>query len=546
MHNYDDEEISVGKKRFYSGLLNFLKHLRSFNKKIFLGVLVVLSVLVILSLYGVYTHCRIDVPEKHYAVLTHKTGIDIDNDQEVAPDEKHKGIQKKLLSEGRYFRNPYSWSWTIKPMVDIPKDKMGVRIRLYGEDLPYGDFLAIDETHKGIIEEVLRPGRYTINAKVIDRKTKEEVGIFRSEKSDYVEIIELWDPKVIPAGYKGVVTNLAGPLPEDPNVLLVDENHRGAQEKTLDSGTYYMNPYMWRINSIDTRSQRFNLAEQKGLSFPSKDGFPISLMGIIEFRVIPETAAKTYVLYNDVSNDNSDSTNIDDEIIQKVILPNARAFCRMQGANSSARDFIGGKTRVAFQEEFQKMITETCKRQGIEIIQALVTKIRPPQAIASPLREREVAIQEQKQYRQQVLQQGEEARLTTEKRLIEQKKALITAERSVVETVTLAMEEQGVKLQQANRDMEVAEKNLQAARDRFIAIIAKNKAEAEVIGYENEAYAAGWKKAVQALGSGNAYAEYVLKKKLSPGFKSIMVNTADSLLMDNFKNFNGDSSKKIQ
>ncbi len=120
-------------------------------------------------------------------------------------------------------------------MIEVPRDKMGVRVRLYGEDLPYGDFLAQSERHKGIIEEVLPPGRYAINAMVIDRDTKREVGTARAGKSDYVEMVELWEPKVIPAGYKGIVTNLAGPMPEDPNQLLVAKGCRGPQEETLRS-----------------------------------------------------------------------------------------------------------------------------------------------------------------------------------------------------------------------------------------------------------------------------------------------------------------------
>ena len=155
------------------------------------------------------------------------------------------------------------------------------------------------------------------------------------------------------------------------------------------------------------------------MMFPSKDGFPISLDGIIEFRVIPETAARTYVTYNDVVNDKPGASAIAEEIIAKVIMPNARAFCRLRGSNSSARDFIGGVTRTAFQSEFQKAITETCQSQGIEIVQALITKIIPPQAIAQPLRDREIAAQEKKQFTQEILQQQQEAKLATEMELIE-------------------------------------------------------------------------------------------------------------------------------
>jgi len=81
--------------------------------------------------YIVYSQFRIDVPARHFAVLTKKTGEDLDNHQEIAPDGgNHKGLQLEVLSEGRYFYNPYLWKWAVYPMIEIPRDKMGVRIRL--------------------------------------------------------------------------------------------------------------------------------------------------------------------------------------------------------------------------------------------------------------------------------------------------------------------------------------------------------------------------------------------------------------------------------
>jgi len=304
------------------------------------GLGIALSLLFCIFAYFAYTQFRIDVPAKHFSVLTKKTGIDLENNQEIAPDADHKGLQLNVLPEGRYFYNCYSWKWAVYPMIEIPHDKMGVRIRLHGEDLPRGDFMATSDKTKGIIAEVLRPGRYAINAITIDKDNKNIIGIERG-KSDYVEIIELWEPKIIPAGYKGIVTNLSGPIPDDPNQLLVEEGKRGPQKKTLDEGTYYLNPYQFRINTIDTRSQRFNLAQGGNMLFPSKDGFPISLDAIIEFRVKPDEAANTYVTYNDITNDTPGASRIAEEIIKKVIMPNARAFCRIQGANSSAREADG-------------------------------------------------------------------------------------------------------------------------------------------------------------------------------------------------------------
>lgn len=451
-----------------------------------------------LMLFGYFTYSmfRIDVPAKHIAVLMKRTGDDIDNEDEIAPDNKHKGVQKEILTEGRYFYNAYSWDWDIYPMVEIPEGKMGIRVRLSGESLPYGDFVATAENQKGIVKDVLRPGRYPINAIV---KENDQIIVDRRE-NNYAEIIELHDPVSIPAGFKGIVTNLAGPIPEEPNTLLVSSGMRGAQKEALDPGTYYMNPYMYRIIPIDCRSQRFNLAESDDMGFPSKDGFWVSLDGIIEFRIKPDKVSEIYVLYNESVNG---KTNVEKDIIRKIIMPNARSFCRLRGSNNSGRDFIGGETRSKFQADFQVAMKDACESHGIEVVQALITRINPPQAIAGPVRDREVAHQKLKQFTEQKLQQDQEALLAIEKEMIQQKKALVEAEQKVISKTTKASELQQVAVTKAQQELEVAKRNLEAAKDKSIAIMSRKTAEAGVTDFENQSDSAGWKRAVEAMGSGD-------------------------------------------
>jgi len=471
----------------------------------------------LMSLWVVYSCFRIDVPSKHIAILTKKTGIDIANNMEVAPDAKHKGIQQDILTEGRYFYNPYKWDWDVQPMIEVPTGQLGVRVRLIGENLPYGDIIAWEEAQKGIVPEVLRPGRYAINR--------------------YVEQVEFHEPVTVPAGYKGVVTLLAAPMPEDPNQLLVTAGTRGVQEETLEPGTYYVNPYVTRVNLIDCRSQRFNLGATGDFGFPSKDGFWVHLDGILEFRVRPEMAADVFVTYNDINNDQN-GERVDEEVINKIILPNARSFCRLRGSNNAGRDFIGGETRIAFQKDFQTEMVAACEPLGVEIVQALITKISPPDAIAGPIRDREVAEQRLGQYEQQILQQESEKNLAIEQALVEQKQELVGAEQKVVVMTVKAKEEQQVAVTKANEKLGVAGFKLEAAKDEALAVLARGKADADVIEFNNEAEAAGWKRAVAAFsGDGNKYATYVLYQKLAPGFRRIMANTGDSPLMQIFEDF---------
>ena len=477
--------------------------------------------------------CRIIVPTGYIAVLTRKTGKDIPNDAELAPDATYKGLQKDVLAEGRHFRNPWSWDWEVVPQIEIPQGKVGVRIRLYGDDPPNGEVIAWKESEKGIVPGVLQPARYPINA-VLAGQT--------DSRKNYAEIVELHDPVTVPAGFRGVLTNLAGPMPENPNTLVLDpadKTKRGVVSQTLDAETYpeYSNPYTHRVELVDCRSQRFNLSEDGDMGFPSKDGFWVVLDGIIEFRVMPQKAAEVYVVYNEINND-ANGTRIDEEVIKKVVLPNARAFCRLRGSDHSGREFISGDTRTKFQEDFQKELETNCESQGIEIIQALITKINPPQPIAQPVRDRQIAVEKKKQFGRQLLQQESEKQLAIESQMNERLQALVESERQVIKMTTEAEQAKEIAVIEANKRLKVAELELQAATDMAAATLARGTAEAKVIEFQNEAEAAGWKKAVSAFGgNGDEYARWTMLKKLAPAYRSMMVNTNDSPIMDIFRQY---------
>ncbi len=497
--------------------------------------------LVILGM-TIYHNCRIDVGTGEMAILTVKTGLDITNGDEVAPSLNHKGAQAAFLLEGRYFMNPfedgprffnpYDWDWDVIPQTTIPEGKLGILISLVGEDPGYGEFLGAIEkegqassnqigtpVRKGIIPNVLIPGRYAINPNLFH--------------------LEMGEPVTIEAGYRGVVTNLAGTLPTKPNELLVEPGERGVQRETLKEGTQQVNPYVQRISKVDCRSQRFNLAENKDMGFPSKDGFWVSLDGRIQFRVNPEKAAEVYVIYNEAENGDA----IDEEIIRKVIMPNARSFCRLAGSAKLGKDFIEGETRMEFESSFQTEMREACEPLGIEIQEALITRINPPEQIAEPIQQRENSRLEEQKYQSQITQQEAEKSVAISKAKAIQEKELVEVEQEIIKFVTEAEREQEIAKTKAEEKLAVAMLKLEAAQDESEAITARGRATADVIGYENKADAAGWKRAVEAFdGNGDEYAQFVLYQKLASAYRRIMVNTADSPIMRMFESVSGDSS----
>ncbi|MEI6244117.1 MAG: band 7 protein, partial [Acidobacteriota bacterium] len=100
--------------------------------------------------------------------------------------------------------------------------------------------LALTSSQKGIVPEVLYPGRYPINAQLVDPVEKKAPG---PVNNGYAEIIELHDPVTIQAGFKGVKTLVSARLPEKPNEVIVPNGTegRGVQAETLEPGTQYLN-----------------------------------------------------------------------------------------------------------------------------------------------------------------------------------------------------------------------------------------------------------------------------------------------------------------
>jgi regulator of protease activity HflC (stomatin/prohibitin superfamily) len=477
----------------------------------------------------VYNVCKIEVDTGYEAVLIRKTGLDLEPDMELAPPPKdgayYKGVQaggpnNGVLTEGRYFYNPYHWSWEVIKQFEVPDGKVGVRIALSGDDLPAGQVLA-EPGQKGILNEPpLKPGRYPYNP--------------------YAETIELHDPVTVPAGYRGVKTLLAGRPPKNPNVFLVEPGERGVQAATLDPGTYYLNPYETRVSLVDCRSKRFNLGQDSEMDFLSSDGFPITLDGAVEFRIDPEKVADVFVKYNEDANGDA----IDDEIIAKVITPESRALCRIGGSKLSGGQFISGDDREKFQRDLVRHLTENCKKQGVEILAVAITSIQPPEDIAKPVRAREVAKQQLARYKQEKIQQLAEAQLKVQEVLAEQKKKVVEADQGVVEKTTRAEQEQQVAVTLASQKLKVAETRLEAAKDKASAVTAKAKADADVIRFNNAAEVAGLAARVSAFGGdGHALARNTLLGKIAPSFHTILSNS-EGPLMELFGQFTHEPSPR--
>lgn len=465
----------------------------------------------------VWFFCRIEPGAGQIAVLIRKTGDNLPAGQVIALEKGQKGIQLDVLSEGRYFKNPYTWGWEIQRILDVPAGKLGVMTRLYGDELPPGKIMA-EDNQRGIMQEILRPGKYRINP--------------------YAFHTASFDAISIKPGNVGVVTALTGKdvlnneLPADErNTFMVVEGLKGVTGRLLDPGTHYLNPYMYNVVEVNIQSHLFEMSGKDVISFLTLDGFTVTVEGKIEFGIERNEAAILSHRVGDM-----------DDVIKKLILPRARGFSRIEGSKHPAVNFIVGETRQKFQSDLETHLRAKSKGWGIDIKAVMVSKIIVPDEIASINRDRELAVQDAAKYEQQIVQAKSKAELTKQEMLAVQSKEKVEAETKRIRAVIDAEQDQSVRLIDAQKDLGVAKVEYEAALFQAEAIILTADGEKDSIKANNEADAAVLANRVAALGGGDNFARYTLYEKLGPQVLSVLSSdSADGVggIFNSFAPVNG-------
>jgi len=418
-----------------------------------------------------------------------ETGLDPE-----AVATRYKGIQYKVFGPGRYFPNPYSYRAKKMRATIIGENEIGVLIRKYGKPLPFPKTVATEPDERGPVAEILRPGRHNINLLAYD--------------------IQRFPAIQIPEGRVGVVTLLSGKDPAVKNTYTVEPGEKGVQREIRPSGLEYYNPYLEQIEIVDVRSHKYDMLGEDAIHFPSNDSFTITIEGTIEWAIRPDKVADVTVAYGD-----------EQDILSKIILPNARSISRIQGSKLRARDFISGKTRTAFQVNLLDELRHECWKQGIDIKSALVRGIQPPAEIAALISQREQADQEIDRSTNEMEEAKSEVKLVEQRELQARNEGIGNARRDVVTMTKKSDQERVIAVTRANRELEVAKLALQAAEKEAAATVSRGEAEANVVLFEYQARAEPLASAVQAFGDGETYAQQFFLQKVAPAVKSIMSNT---------------------
>jgi regulator of protease activity HflC (stomatin/prohibitin superfamily) len=478
---------------------------------------------------------RIEVPSGKFLLRISRWGKDLGPDEIIAPDESYKGVMLPVWGEGRHFLNPIFWSHEIHDMVEVKAGECLVLTRKFGkplsaERMSQGEILGTEDRtnpidgERGILRDVLTQGFYRLNPYAYSWERVPAVQV-RVDQIGVRTVRVGKDPRKLPV--------------EQPrDQYLVPDGYRGVQQQTCPAGTYYLNPYVESITPVEVRSHRVRLSD---IEFPSRDGFIMKPQVVVEYAAQPDAAPLLTVRLTDEGvlhqRDETTEEQLDNEILQKVILPHIRGYARIEGSNFDARDFIlaaavappaagapaekSTNAREALQKALLDKVKPQCAALGVEVRAVTLADMRPPAELAEQIAQRELARVEQAKNGARLRQYRAAQELKAKEALKDQAKAKVEAETRLIQAKTKSTQMKEVALSQATQELENAQLALDAAEKQAEATLTKGKAEAAVIGLQNEAKVAGLRKAVQGFVDVQSFAQYNLMNRLGPALSEI-------------------------
>ncbi len=444
--------------------------------------------------------CRFYVYPDQMAVITAKTGAALKPGQILAR-EGQMGIQEQVLGEGRHFRNPYQYNIQIMPVIDIPPGKIGVVTAKVGADLPQGEFLA-NEGQKGIARRVLGPGKYRLNpvgyevkiedavvipigyvglitslsgrqapegafAKPGEKGVREDIlqpGLYYVNPKEFqINVLEIGLNQVSLLGREGSAVITKGQIAVQNVAMDALQDNMLKQQKAKRRDYYEQADMEMAQRATALPAAKKPVAPQRSgdsvhvlneyVTFPSRDGFLISLDMTVEFELLPENIAWLYRSYGDLP-----------AVVDKIIMPQILSITRNKGSEYRAKDFIVGEGREKFQTDMTEALSKTMAEKKIITHNALIRHVDVPLQILDPIQKASIATEQDLTNIERQNTARKQADLNTGMSLIDQRRAQV------------AQETQKLKAEiKADQEKQVAE--IAAGTIKQIALIDKNTAE---------------------------------------------------------------------
>ncbi len=468
------------------------------------------------------------VPPDKMLVLIAKTGKEMPPGQIIA-EPGQKGVLRDPLGPGRHFVNPFLYERQLKNQVVVKGGEVGVVISKSGRELPSGEFLG-GAGDRGIQREALMPGTYKLNPYAYEVRT--------------LKMLEI-DP-----GYVGVVTARSG---KPATSQLAEPGERGVQKTVLQPGLYALNPEAYSVDRIEIGFNQITMAHagklpatlttgqiagkerqaaaigealpkqavpsgQGGLpvlpavTFPSSDGFEITIDVTLLWQLLPQDAPSVVARYGDIQ-----------KIEQNILIPQINSTARIKGSTFGAVDFIVGDKREEFQRAFQDTIETTLSEKKLQVDLALVQDTLVPDNISGPIQDARIAAEWNTTNAEKTKTEAKKAELDENQGKIRQVEQVVEFETQRLEGNIAAEQQKQVNEIAAQTRLLVAEFARQTAAIRADIRRKLGGAEAKVVEMKGKAEGEGYALQVKAVGTAADYAFYQFAQQLPEQVKLLLI-----------------------
>ena len=556
---------------------------------------------------SLWNYCRVYVPEGHMAIVTSKTGKALPPGAILA-EEGEKGVQRVPLAEGRHFLNPINNEWRIVKAQSVKVGQVAVVTSKTGKELPPGEILAADEVSKGVWKNVLGPGTYRLNPEGYDVQALDAISIpigyvgvvtsqagkpakkgsfagpgekgvmekvlqpglyYVNARAYQIDVVEVGMNQVSIVGKSGTVVLTKGQLVNVNGAL------KELQENTLARQVERRDDYVRsnRDSGILSQSEAssLNLAQKKSPSaasapgkrpgqdaemareikkrkqaplpqpkappadnvafgmnqfvqFPSSDGFSILLDMTVEFELLPENISRIFMLYGDLP-----------AVVSKIILPQILSVSRMKGSDYKARDFIDGGGREKFQQEMTAELVRILGEKHILVRNAIVRHVEVPSEILEPIQQASIAKEQDLTNKTQRETAKKQAELNTEMAMVQQLKKETEQETLKITATTAAEMKKDVAVIEAQAKLDVAKLDLERATVE--AKIIRTRGEAEVkakFAVENEK-ALGERRRAKVFKDSSTLADLVFAENMATNLEIRVIHAGEGTLWTDLK-----------
>jgi len=537
--------------------------------------------LVCALLWGSYRWflCRFYVDPGEMAIVIAKSGKALPPGQILA-SEGQKGIRETVLGEGRHFLDPFLYDVEIRPVVTIPPGKVGLVTSKVGDELPSGEFLA-GTGQKGIRRGLLGPGRYRLNPYGYAVETTEAlsipigyVGVMTSLSGDQTPESRFAGPR-----QKGVRADVLQPglYYANPKQFKVDVLEIGVNQVSLlgrDGGAVVTKKAALEHSASKAIGalQQHALMEQQErrrdylekarpsqapapagkpapktrkesvpgpaaaprpegpssvsgfvldqfVTFPSRDGFEISLDMTVEFELEPEDIAWVFRQFGDLP-----------AVVDNIIMPQILSISRLKGSAYRATDFIVGEGREKFQVDLKESLSKTLAERKIVIHNALIRHVNVPDQILQPIQQASVAQEEDLTNQEKQNTARKQAQLNTELSLIQQKGQEVEQQTERIRAVIRAEQDKQVAEINADTLKKVSEIAKMTAEVRAEKTRTLGKAQADVTAWVEGERAKGLKMQTDVFGDPLAFALWEFSSRLNPDIRVNLIHAGEGTL----------------